>query len=284
MSSFAEAQTRDANAKLVHKSMLAKANFSGGSNEASVLFSFSNVLPALVRSSHLVVDAKFMLPRLKNLSDWYLEGHIDGISVYSRWSKACSGYSSTLVRELDRCWNRLDQVELCAVGLDFPMRTKAFIKELNTFVKEFRTELLIKEDGADEEETWSLLLAMLSAIFKTMSAARAEAGDKPEDNPDLDSRPAKVFWGTWQCHRVMSQLLQVGFRKHPCVLPALTLHLFARKASSSKVNKMVARMAILEKSAKGYSDHGVSQKAFDLFCSRTVEPLAKQIKALESKS
>ena len=36
MSSFAEAQTRDANAKLVHKSMLAKANFSGGSNEASI--------------------------------------------------------------------------------------------------------------------------------------------------------------------------------------------------------------------------------------------------------
>jgi hypothetical protein len=50
MSSFAEAQTRDANAKLAHKSMLAKAHFSGGSNEASVLFSFSDVLPSLVGS------------------------------------------------------------------------------------------------------------------------------------------------------------------------------------------------------------------------------------------
>ena len=57
----------------------------------------------------------------------------------------------------------------------------------------------------------------------------------------------------------------------------------ARKASSSKVNKMAARLAILEKSAKGDSDHGVSQKSFDLFCSRTVEPLTKRIKALESK-
>jgi hypothetical protein len=81
----------------------------------------------------------------------------------------------------------------------------------------------------------------------------------------------------------MAQLLQVGFRKHPYVLPALTLHLFARKASSSKVNKMAARLPILEKSTKD-SDHGVTQKAFDLFCSGTVEPLAKQIKALESKS
>ena len=66
------------------------------------------------------------------------------------------------------------------------------------------------------------------------------------------------------------------------MLPALTLHLFARKASLSKVNKIAARLAILEKSAKGDSDHGVSQKTFDLYCSRTVEPLAKQIKALES--
>ena len=168
MSSFAAAQTRDVNAKLAHKSMFAKAHFSGGSNEASVLFSFSDVLPSLVGSSHLVVDAKFMLPKVKKFSDWYAEGHIDGISVYSRWSKACSGYSSTLVHELDRRWNRSDQAELRAVGLGFSMRTKAFIDELNTFVKEFRTELLIEENGADDEEAWSLLTAMLSAIFKTM--------------------------------------------------------------------------------------------------------------------
>jgi hypothetical protein len=63
MSSFAEAQTHDANAKLVHKRMLTKANFNGGSNEASVLFPFSDVLPLLVGSSHLVVDTKFMLPK-----------------------------------------------------------------------------------------------------------------------------------------------------------------------------------------------------------------------------
>ena len=231
-----------------------------------------------------MVDATFMLPKVKKFSDWYSECHIDGISVYSRWSKACSGYSSTLVCEPNQRWNRLDQAELRAVRLDFSiMRTKAFINELNTFVKEFRTKLLIKEEGAVESEAWSLLTAMLSAIFKTMSAARAEAGNKPEDDPDLDSRAAKVFWGTWQCYRVMAQLLQVGFRKHPCVLPALTLNLFARKASSSKVNKMAACLAILEKSTKD-SDHCVSQKAFDLFCSPTVEPLAKRIKALESKS
>jgi len=33
MSSFAEAQTRDANEKLVYKSMLAKAHFNGGSKK-----------------------------------------------------------------------------------------------------------------------------------------------------------------------------------------------------------------------------------------------------------
>jgi hypothetical protein len=46
---------------------------------------------------------------------------------------------------------------------------------------------------------------------------------------------------------------------------------------------MAPCLAILVKSTKD-SDHGVTQKAFDLFCSRTVEPSAKQIKALELKS
>jgi hypothetical protein len=40
MLSFAKAQTRHANAKLVHKIMLSKANFNGGSNEASAPFFF----------------------------------------------------------------------------------------------------------------------------------------------------------------------------------------------------------------------------------------------------
>jgi len=77
---------------------------------------------------------------------------------------------------------------------------------------------------------------------------------------NLDSRAAKVFWGTW-CHRVLAQLLQAGFQEHLCVLPVLTLHLFARKALFSKVNEMAARLAFLEKSATD-SDHGVTQKVY----------------------
>jgi hypothetical protein len=48
---------------------LAKANFRRGSNEASVLFSFSNVLLLLDGSSHQRLDAKFMLPKVIKIRD-----------------------------------------------------------------------------------------------------------------------------------------------------------------------------------------------------------------------
>ena len=101
---------------------------------------------------------------------------------------------------------------------------------------------MLEGNGAEATEARSLLSAMLSAIFKKMSDARHEAGDKPEDVTDLTLRAARVLWGTWQCHRVMAQFTKVGFRKHPYVLPALTLHLFSRKASTAKLTTRLASM------------------------------------------
>jgi len=149
---------------------------------------------------------------------------------------------------------------------------------------------MLEGNGVDATEAWSLLSAMLSAIFKTMSDARDEAGAKPEDVTDLTLRAARVLWGTWQCHRVVAQFIKVGFRKHPCVLPALTLHLFSRKASTAKVDKLTLRLASMEKTVAALGGggpneaRGVSQKVFDTFVRKDHEPLAKRLKSLEDRS
>jgi len=198
--------------------------------------------------------------------------------------------SNNLHQTLNRTWRKPIQADLRSVAQEFLVKTSAFIDNLNTFVKEFRSELMLEGNGAEATEAWSLLSAMLSAIFKTMSDARDKAWDKSEDVTDLTLRAARVLWGTWQCHRVMAQFTKVGFRKHPCVLPALTLHLFSRKASTTKVDGLTTRLVSMEKTVAALGGGGpneprvVSQKVFDTFVRKDHELMDKRLKALEDRS
>ena len=230
-----------------------------------------------------------MLPKVKKFTDWYTEqGGLTGRLGYARWKRGAQKYSANLSKDLSRRWSKSSQEDLRAIAKEFASRTSAFIDELNTFVKEFKSELVQEgEHGADNAEAWSLLSAMLSAIFLAVSTARDHAGDKPKDEEDLPSRAARVLWGTWQCHRVMSQVRNVGFCKHPCVLPALTLHLFSRKASTAKVQKLVEKVTYLEKAVGkggGDSDRGVTQQAYNKFIKKDYWPLLERVKELETKA
>jgi hypothetical protein len=105
-------------------------------NEASVLFTFSEVLPSLVGSSHRG-GCQVHASKSEKV---YSEGHIDGISVYSRWSKASlATLPFWFVNWTVVGINRIRR-SFALWGLDFSMRAKAFIDELHTFIKLFRTE------------------------------------------------------------------------------------------------------------------------------------------------
>jgi hypothetical protein len=194
-----DTQVSPANQTLVSKSTLKKAALECDQVSAVILLSFADDHPSMVGRSHLVTDTSVLLPKVKMFSDWYLEGAI-GKSVYSRWKLGADQLSKNLHQTLNRTWRKPIQADLRSVAQEFLVRTSAFIDNLNTFVKEFRSELMLERNGADATEAWSLLSTMLSAIFKTMSDARDEAGDKPEDVTDLTLRAARVLWGTWQCH------------------------------------------------------------------------------------
>jgi len=280
-SSYADTQGISANQTLVNKSTLKKAALECDQVSAVILLSFADDHPSMVGSSHLITDTSVLLPKVKMFSDWYLEGAI-GKSVYSCWKLGADRLSKKLHQTLNRTWRKPIKADLRSVAQEFSVRTSAFIDDLNTFVKEFRSEAT---------EAWSLLSAMLSAmIFKTMSDARDAAGDKPEDMTDVTLRAARVLWVTWQCHRVMAQFIKVGFRKHPCVLPALTLHLFSCKAPTAKVDTLTLRLASMEKTVAALGGggpngaRGVSQKVFDTFVRKDHEPLAKRLKSLEDRS
>jgi hypothetical protein len=85
--------------------------------------------------------------------------------------------SKNLHQTLNRTWRKPIQADLRSVAHEFLVRTSALIENLNTFVKEFRSELMLEGNGAEATEAWLLLSAMLSAIFKTMSDARDKAGE-----------------------------------------------------------------------------------------------------------
>jgi len=244
----------------------------------------------MVGNLHLVTDTSVLLPKVKTFSNWYLEGAI-GKLVYSLWKMGADRQSKNLHQTLNRTWRKPIQADLCLVAQEFLVRTLAFIDQLNTFVKEFRSELMLEGNGADATKAWLLLSATLSDTFKAMPDAYDEAGDKPEDVTDLTLRAARVLWGTWQCHRVMAQFFKVGFRKPTCALPALTLHLFSCKASTAKVDELTSRLASMENTVAALGgqgpneSRGVSQKAFDTFLRKDHnEPMAKRLNVLEDRS
>ena len=286
--SYADTQGILANQTLMNKSTLKKAVLDSDQVSDLILLSFAADHPSMVGSSHLVTDTSVLLPKVKSFSNWYPEGAI-GKSVYSRWKMGADRLSKNLHQTLNRTWQKPIQADLHSVAQEFSVRTSLFIDNLDTFVKEFRSELMLEGNGAEATEARSLLSAMLSAIFKKMSDARHEAGDKPEDVTDLTLRAARVLWGTWQCHRVMAQFTKVGFCKHPCVLPALTLHLFSCKASTTKVDRLTTRLASMEKTVAALGGggpnepRGVSQKVFDTFVRKDHDPMAKRLTALEDQ-
>jgi len=200
ISCYAETQSKNtATQRLATKSNLERAKIHTNQNEAIILLSFANDHPSLVGSSNEVHDTSAMLPpKVKKFTDWYTEqGDLTGRSVYARWKRGAQKYSANLSKDLSRRWSKPSQEDLRAIAKEFASRTLAFIDELNTFVKEFKSELVQEgEHGADDAAAWSLLSAMLSAIFLAMSTARDHAGDKPDDKEDLLLRAARVLWGT----------------------------------------------------------------------------------------
>jgi len=287
ISCYAKTQSDTATQHLATKSNLERAKIHANQNEAIILLSFADDDPSLVGSSNEVHDTSVMLPKVKKFIDCYTEqGGLTGRSVYARWKRGAQKYSANLSKDLSRRWSKSSQEDFRAIAKkELASRTLAFIDELNTFVKEFKSELVQEgEHGVDDAEAWSLLSAMLSAIFLVMwSTARDHAGDKPNEKEDLPLCAARVLWGTRQSHRVMSQVRKVGFCKHPCVLPALTLHLFSRKASTAKVQKVAYLERAVGKGG-GDSDRGVTQQAYDKFMKKDYWPLLEQVKELETKA
>ena len=174
--SYADTQGILANQTLVNKSTLKKAVLDCNQVSAIILLSFANDHPSMVGSSHLVTNTSVLLPKVKNFSNWYLEGAI-GKSVYSCWKMGADRLSKNLHQTLNLTWRKPIQADLRSVAHEFLIRTSALIENLNMFVKEFRSELMLEGNGAEATEAWLLLSAMLSAIFKTMSDARDKAGE-----------------------------------------------------------------------------------------------------------
>jgi len=108
--------------------------------------------------------------------------------------------------------------------------------------------------GTTDEEAWAHILEMLSAVFKEIYKARSTFGPGIIDKTNLVQRSAKALVGTYGAYLKMKEIRSAGFTKHPCIVPALSLHLFSQKASVSALKRLKERVLKLEQLAKTGED------------------------------
>jgi len=155
--------------------------------------------------------------------------------------------------------------------------------ELNAQVDAFYRHIMQAHLGTTDEEAWALISEMLSAVFEEIYKARSTFGPGIIDKTDLVQRSAKALVGTYGAHMKMKEIRAAGFTKHPCVVPALSLHLFSQKALVSALKRLEERVLKAEQLAKMGEDsqQQISHSEFDKWKADHFEKLKSEYTTLK---
>ena len=236
--------------KAKQRSDLKKANLPTCPHELAVLFSFGCDRPPTVGLVKDITSLTVVLPKVKTYSDW-TDPTPFATTVMSQYEKAEESAEKHL-RALEFRCEREPVLEGCLrLGKEMLQKTKKFNTDLDAQILAFRKVLLADHLGATEEEAWSLISEMLSAVYEEVYKARTSHGSEIVDEEDSLERAALALFGTYNAHKKMEEIRSAGFTKHPCVMPALSLHLFGRKASASSIVSLKSQVKdLLEKVSK----------------------------------
>ena len=236
-------------------------------------------LPSNLGTAGKSKEPDFPLPLARKYEQW---DHVDSQtpSIASTWEDEMAGFVQNLDSELEFRWNHPETHKFAKVAETLAHGTLNFIRKLRAFVESFRRNL--KHNGGGDDEVWSLISAMMVAIFKHLADARRMGVSVLEDRNRL-TRSARMLWGAYQCHREMQEFVRSGFDRHPCVVPALTRHMFERKASRSKVEALEKEVKVLKAAMEDAGKVGARvQATVDKAVASAVAPLRDQIKRLEA--
>ena len=233
-------------------------------SEILVLASFGPEYPSVFGEASDATDT-VPLPKAKDFRTWYNSDE-NSSCVYQQWRKAASSYKTQIFNaELKKqAWRGEKAQRLLALAEQFQLRTNQFLTQLQASITTFYDKM-VEEDKTPPGEAWLLVSRMLQAVFRKLAEARAVAG-RPLNNPfttldDRMRRSARVLWGTYECHRLMHEILATGFSRHPIIIPAQTLALYSMKAGKSEVEQLTKRIKAAEDSMRPLtaSDGRVSQ-------------------------
>ena len=271
-------------------------------SEILILASFGPEYPSVFGEYTNATD-KHPLPKAKSFREWYNSDETSGC-VFQQWQKAGDQYARQIYdAELkQQAWRGPAALGLTVLAEQFQLKTTQFMLALQASITTFYDKM-VNDDGTSPEEAWLLVSRMLQAIFRKLSDARAVAG-RPLNSPfatldDRMRRSARVLWGTYECHRVMQDIMQVGFNRHPVIIPAQTLALYSMKAGKGDLDKLSKRLKTAEDSLRplAASDGRVSQSKVNSLESAvsalkgenkslkdTLQKIERRLKTLEGSS
>ena len=230
--------------KAKQRSDLKKANLPTAPHELAVLFSFGCDRPPTVGLTKDITSLEIVLPKVKAYENW-TDPTPFSVTVMSQYEKAEESAEKHLRALEFRSEREPILVDVVTLGKEMLQKTKKFNTDLDAQILAFRKVLLAEHLGATEAEAWALISEMLSAVYEEIYKARTTHGSEVVDEEDPLERASLALFGTFSAHEKMEEIRSSGFTKHPCVMPALSLHLFGRKASSSSIVSLKAQMKVL---------------------------------------
>ena len=251
--------------KAKQRSDLKKANLPTSPHELAVLFSFGCDRPPLVGLVDEIQSAEVVLPKVPTYKKWTdTEPH--AVTVMSQYTKAetsATKHLTTIGYKVERDPLLQDSKK---VADNMLLLSKKFNVELDKQIAAFLKVLTAEHLGTSEKEAWALISEMLSAVYEEIYKSRTSLGTELVDEEDELERAGLALYGTFLGHQKMNEIITLGFTKHPCVVPALSLHLFSRKASSSTVvelRKQVSELTEKVKKAEDAASKSVPRSEFD---------------------
>lgn len=132
-------------------------------------------------------------------------------------------------------------------------RTIKFMRDLKSQVESFYNQVTLDVLGSSKDEAWALVSEMIAAILREIYEARIKMfGTDVFEEGDEEEKVAMSLTNAFRAHAKMDEINKAGFSQHACVVPALSLHLFSRKASIQTILNLGERIANLEKRIKSF--------------------------------
>ena len=126
-------------------------------------FAAHATLPSNLGTAGKSKEPDFPLPFAHKYEQW---DHVDSQtpSIASTWEDKMAGFVQNLDSKLEFRWNHPETHKFAKVAETLAHGTLNFIRKLRAFVETFRRNL--KHNGGGDDEVWSLISAMMVAIFK----------------------------------------------------------------------------------------------------------------------